>query len=655
LEKETSTVLLTQIRPYATVVLMRDINQKSSNSDKRIAIAFRRSVQLSYLLSLCAISAGGVSIFSVAAILGTKPAQANLKEQAANLPNQAVEEQPGNQSSSCSSEATCLKEYDQQLVNKELSGDTEGDLKATSDLTNQQQPEQPNLKTSETSQVLTTKAEAPYAEIGHASALEDSSNNDDAKAKLSQGQPEQTVLAPTQPSIAKLPVFTASSQSQTPEFKFAPDTVVPVLNSVEGNVPGQSVVAAQPTTVVPAFVPPTPNSVEGNLPKQVAFSNEPSPVVPAQTPAPTAVTPTVHKGSGGAALLGDNIQAQTSTEPAQQQRSPAERASQSNEALAPTLIFQGAYVYQGDSSARARLTGVYPFSPNALVGGTVDLGTGPDFSDPQAGSLRVSELYFTGNLPNYPKLRMSAGLLDLTSFFDRNSFAKDVTTHFFNPVFQTNPALAATGIASRPAVVLNWNITDNVEAKVAGFSSAQSIGDFALDGFASELGFRYGNGIIRATYATDRDVDKNGFGEIYGIPRSPGEFGPRSSDRETAYGINAEYFIPEIKMGLFGRYGHYENTSIDRGGDTYSLGVNFLDLFMRDDRLGFGYGRNLSNDDLRRQDGGKVPDVWELFYDVRLSPILRAAVTLQERKQFSETVFGFRVKTEFDLLGRLFR
>jgi hypothetical protein len=175
---------------------------------------------------------------------------------------------------------------------------------------------------------------------------------------------------------------------------------------------------------------------------------------------------------------------------------------------------------------------VYPFSPNALVGGTVDLGTGPDFSDPQAGSLRVSELYFTGNLPSYPKLRMSAGLLDLTSFFDRNSFAKDVTTHFFNPVFQTNPALAATGIASRPAVVLNWNITDNVEAKVAGFSSAQSIGDLALDGFASELGFRYGNGIIRATYATDRDVDKNGFREIYGIPRSPGEFGPR--DQMTA-------------------------------------------------------------------------------------------------------------------------
>lgn len=272
--------------------------------------------------------------------------------------------------------------------------------------------------------------------------------------------------------------------------------------------------------------------------------------------------------------------------------------------------------------------------------------------------MRINELYFTGNLPSYPNLRLTAGLVDLTSYFDRNSFAKDAATQFFNPAFQTNPALSATGLASRPAVLLNWNVTDNIEAKVAGFSSAQSLGDIALDAFAGELGFRAGNGIIRATYVTDRDVERNGFKEIYGISRSPGETGPRSSDRESSYGINGEYFFPEIKMGVFGRYGRYENTSIGRGGNTYSLGLNFLDLFMRDDRLGFGYGQNLSNDSLRRQTGAKVPDVWELFYDVRLSPILRAAVSLQERNQFTETVLGFRIKTEFDvssLLGKVFR
>jgi hypothetical protein len=78
---------------------------------------------------------------------------------------------------------------------------------------------------------------------------------------------------------------------------------------------------------------------------------------------------------------------------------------------------------------------------------------------------------------------------------------------------------------------------------------------------------------------------------------------------------------------------------------------------MQEDRLGFGYGRDLSNNEMRRKDGNKVPDVWELFYDFRVSPYLRAGVTLQARDEFSDVTAGFRVKTEFDLtsLGRLIR
>jgi hypothetical protein len=205
---------------------------------------------------------------------------------------------------------------------------------------------------------------------------------------------------------------------------------------------------------------------------------------------------------------------------------------------------------------------------------------------------------------------------------------------------------------------LNWDITDNFQARAAAFSSHRNLGDFAIDAYAGELAFRSGNAIVRGTFASDRDAGRNnGFREIYGLPRDNGETGLRSSDRENSYAINAEYFIPQIKMGVFGRYGRYENTSLDKGGDTYSLGLNFLDLFMQDDRLGFGYGRNLSNNDLRRDSGAKVPDVWELFYDFRLSPLLRAGVTLQARDEFSETIAGFRVKTEFDLtsLGRRLR
>jgi hypothetical protein len=417
---------------------------------------------------------------------------------------------------------------------------------------------------------------------------------------------------------------------------------------------------AQPTTILPSFAlrdtpAPIPSAVQPSVQKTVAGVAQPTIVAQATAPEATAATSEPYKGPGGAALLGGTIQAQSSVDAAQEAQS--ENALRTNNPLAPSLIFQGGFITQDETGARARVTGLYPVSPNLLFGGTVDLTTGEGFSDTPGTGLDITELYFTTSLPSYPNLRLTGGLVDLTSYFDRNSFAKDSLTHFFNPVFQTNPALARTGIASRPAVLLNWDITDNFQARAAAFSSSRNLGELAVDGFAGELAYRFDNGIIRATYATDRDDQRSGFNEIYGLRRRDGTFGPRTSDRESSYGINAEYYIPEIKMGLFGRYGHYENTSIGRGGETYSAGLNFLDLFMRDDRLGFGYGRDLSSDSLRRGTGKKVPDVWELFYDFRLTSYLRAGVTLQARDQFSDFVAGFRVKTEFDLLnlGRAFR
>ncbi|MEG3878829.1 hypothetical protein QT972_15730 [Microcoleus sp. herbarium7] len=629
---------------------MTDLNQKPSDTDKRIAIclqqrfaiAFRHSIWLTYLLTLGTISAGGLSIFSIATLLKTNPAQANEKEQAATSPAQI--EESNNSISLHSSEATSLEENQTLLA---------------------QQPSNPETQATSTSEQQT-------------------SNTETQATSTSEQKLEQVIVA--QPPTAKLPTFTAQNQSPETEFQFASEATVPALNTVKSSLP-QLTESTQKAAAFEAFQAPLPENTSSSVERISQIPLESTQKAPAfdafQAPLPENTSPsverisqiplepkanpvvanqtpnsTVYKGPGSAALLEGTLQAQSSRDTPQQTPSRLETAPQNINPLAPTLVFQGVVINQGDTSARARLTGIYPFSPNALVGGTAEVGTGPDFSDPQAGSFRINELYFSGNLPSYPNLRLTAGLVDLTSYFDRNSFAKDAATHFFNPVFQTNPALSATGLGSRPAALLNWNITDNIEAKAAGFSSAQSIGDFGLDAFAGELGFRVGNGIIRATYATGRDVERNGFQEIYGIPRSPGETGPRSSDRESSYGINGEYFFPEIKMGVFGRYGRYENTSIGRGGDTYSVGLNFLDLFMRDDRLGFGYGRNLSNDELRRQTGAKVPDVWEVFYDVRVSPILRAAVTLQQRNQFTETVVGFRVKTEFDVtsvLGRVFK
>lgn len=326
----------------------------------------------------------------------------------------------------------------------------------------------------------------------------------------------------------------------------------------------------------------------------------------------------------------------------------------------PSISLQGAYLLQGDqSSARLRATGIYPVSPTLLFGATVDLTTGDAFTDSRSTGLNLNELYIATSLADYPNLRFVAGLMDLTSYFDRNSFAKDAVTHFFNPVFQTNPALSAVSIASRPGALVSWNVTDDLEIKAATFSSDRSLDNFALDGFAGEVGARFGNAIIRGTYVTARDAgEQDGFREIFQFARNGSEsFGPSSDDREEAYGLNAEVFIPELKLGLFGRYGWYENLELDQGGTTYSFGLNFLDLLMPDDRLGLAYGRQLSNDDLRRRSGSEVPDVVELFYDFRISPNLRAGLTAQGRNGFSETIFGFRVRADFDgtALGRLFR
>ena len=331
-----------------------------------------------------------------------------------------------------------------------------------------------------------------------------------------------------------------------------------------------------------------------------------------------------------------------------QSTSPA--SSKSNLLGVPIVRMQAAYILQdGDSSARLRATGTYAATPNLLFGATLDLTTGNGFSDSENTTFDLNELYVTLSPESLPSLHFTAGIVDLTSYFDRNSFAKDSVTHFFNSVFQTNPALAATGIGSRPAALVNWDITDDLNVKAAGFSSSRDFGSLAIDGFAGEVGARFGNLVVRGTYSTDRDAGQNdGFREVFQFNRGNDRFGLRSGDREEAFGVNAELFIPELKLGLFGRYGHYQNLALDRGGETYSFGLNLLDVFMADDRLGLAYGQQLSNSGLRHR-GDKTPDVLEAFYDFRLSSNLRAGVMVQERNGFSDTVLGLRIRADFDV------
>ncbi len=440
---------------------------------------------------------------------------------------------------------------------------------------------------------------------------------------------------PAYPYPYPYPVYPYPYLSQPGVPAIAPQPAPPVaapLPTYNWAAPPQPV--APPPGGQPPTLPPSNFSAPGVQP--VAPGNPPPPaVVPAPYPSqPSLPTETVVQS------------------PAQ----PARSLLGNSTALSdPTYQVQGVYIYQGDeSSARGRFSATYPLTPRILFGTTLDLTTGSGFTDSRDEGLSLNELYVATSPAELPNLRFVVGQLDLTSYFDRNSFAKDGASHFFNPVFQTNPALTASSIGSRPGALVNWALSDNLEAKAAVFSSSRSISDFALDGFAGEVGLRYGNAIIRGTYASGRDAgSRDGFREIFQVSRDGGlTSGPSSDDREEAFGVNAEVFIPSLNMGLFGRYGQYNNRDLDRQGDTFNVGLTFLDLFAPDDRLGLAYGRQLSNANLRRELGDRNPDVLELYYDFRFLPNLRIGFTVQELNNFSEIIAGFRLKTEFDVSPR---
>ncbi|WP_155523638.1 hypothetical protein [Nodosilinea nodulosa] len=364
--------------------------------------------------------------------------------------------------------------------------------------------------------------------------------------------------------------------------------------------------------------------------------------LPAGTPAPSQASdaaPTVLEPVAGNAAQSEQevLPPAVPTPKPEATLAPAERSE---------VFAQAAYLQEGgEGSARLRVGGIYVLSPSVFVGATVDLSTGQAFSDTDQTGLSLSELYLTASPANLPELRLTVGLMDLTSYLDRNSFAKDSLTHFFNPVFQTNPALSTVNVASRPGALVNWTPVDALSLTATAFSSSRDLGSFAIDSFAGEVGVRFGNAIVRGTYVTSTDAGRrDGFDEIFAIDRGNGQFGPLPGDRETGFGLNAEAFIPGLRLGFFGRYGWYTNQTLGASGQTYSLGLNGLDVFMPGDRLGLGYGRQLSNSDLRQASGRPTPDVWELFYDAQVIDNLRAGVSVQQRNAFTETYLGFRLR-----------
>ncbi|MBD2104316.1 carbohydrate porin [Leptolyngbya sp. FACHB-261] len=320
----------------------------------------------------------------------------------------------------------------------------------------------------------------------------------------------------------------------------------------------------------------------------------------------------------------------------------------SDRSIRPRLQFQGLGLAESneDVSLRLRLNGLLPLNQRTVLGATLESRFGSVFGSDQV--IDLNELFITHAVNDPATVRFTVGKLDLTSYFDRNSFAKDIATHFFNPAFQTNPALGAAGLSSQPALLFNWTASDNFEVKLSGFSSQRDLGDLSLDSFAGELGLRLSDwGILRATYVTSVERDQGSSGQ----PRQSNIIAVRPGDREQAFGLNFEAFLPDPKLGFFARYGHYDNLDRDQGSaNAYSVGVTALDVWVPQDRMGLGYGTLLSNSDLRDDLDRDFPDALELFYDRPLNRYLRIGASVQGVNGFSDVVFGLRLRTDLDLL-----
>ncbi|MDV3348495.1 hypothetical protein QGP82_07335 [Leptothoe sp. LEGE 181152] len=317
--------------------------------------------------------------------------------------------------------------------------------------------------------------------------------------------------------------------------------------------------------------------------------------------------------------------------------------------FAPDFSFQGTSIVGNEEfSGRARINATYPISQNLLIGGSVEAVNGTAFVDSSDEGARLNELYLAASLPSSPNLRLIAGQLDFSSYFDRNSFAKDGATQFFNGAFQTSPAIGSSLGNSNLGALINWSVNDNLDLRAAAFSSDRDLSDFNFDSYAGEVAYRSGNVIVRGTYVSGRDGGADtGFQNSFLIDRGNGQTGILPGDREVSYGINGEVYFPEANLGLFGRYGIYENQTLDLSGETFSLGVTLFDLLSDNDRLGVAYGQTVSNDSLQEIEGSVSPEVFEVFYDFEPVDEFRVGASIQQTNGFSDTVFQFRLGYDF--------
>ncbi len=267
---------------------------------------------------------------------------------------------------------------------------------------------------------------------------------------------------------------------------------------------------------------------------------------------------------------------------------------------------------------------------NTVSGLNDDVSRGSHQDDDGLDRVSVREVWLQSMLME-DRLRLVAGKIDLTNYFDMNAVANDETTQFLASAFVNNLALAEP--PNGPGVVGYFD-TRKGYSFGAGLQSSDNSGTAVTDRvFAiGELDYH------TPKFLFGREGDYRFWGRYNGDTRS------------SAVGVS---FDQKFREGLagFGRFGATHNAAPDEVKWTWSAGLGLSSPFSlrRNDHAGLAFSR-LKTDESKKEELAEV--YYNFFITDHMSATLNSQVLLNSIREesFNEdylSTFGLRVQMDF--------
>ncbi len=224
-------------------------------------------------------------------------------------------------------------------------------------------------------------------------------------------------------------------------------------------------------------------------------------------------------------------------------------------------------------------------------------------------------------------LTITAGKLDLTNYFDNNSYANDETAQFISSNFVNNGTLPF--IESTPGVRIRTSLLEYFFVQLALASTSNS-GENIFDGFIQS-----GSVGIKTLSNSDWEGNLRFYG--YSFSNQKKSFG---------FGISYDQTLSE-KFGLFFRYGNNNNnfSEIIPIESSYSGGIRIK--FGVLSKLGFGYAHNSFYDERINDDVAEIYFRHQFNKWIYLSPHLQFYSRSEGNEKENSFLLGLRTQLNF--------